>query len=85
MARSIKKGFFVDYHLLEKIQKAAKSSGARKPIQHMVEQRLAVDRHQRLRHLLGERLHAFAEACGENHRGCGNDRAALIRHSSLLR
>ncbi|HEY0862904.1 MAG TPA: 30S ribosomal protein S19 [Lacunisphaera sp.] len=33
MARSIKKGFFVDYHLLEKIQKAAKAGGARKPIQ----------------------------------------------------
>ncbi|HTL68344.1 MAG TPA: 30S ribosomal protein S19 [Lacunisphaera sp.] len=33
MARSIKKGFFVDYHLLEKVQKAAKASGARKPIQ----------------------------------------------------
>ena len=32
MARSIKKGFFVDYHLLEKIEKAAKS-GAKKPIQ----------------------------------------------------
>jgi len=32
MARSIKKGFFVDYHLLEKIEKAAKAS-ARKPIQ----------------------------------------------------
>ena len=34
MARSIKKGFFVDYHLLEKVQKAAKVSGARKPIQY---------------------------------------------------
>ena len=33
MARSIKKGFFVDYHLLEKIQKAAKITGTRKPIQ----------------------------------------------------
>ncbi len=33
MARSIKKGFFVDYHLLEKIQKATKTSGSRKPIQ----------------------------------------------------
>lgn len=32
MARSIKKGFFVDYHLLEKIEKATKA-GARKPIQ----------------------------------------------------
>ena len=32
MARSIKKGFFVDYHLLEKIEKAVKA-GARKPIQ----------------------------------------------------
>ena len=32
MARSIKKGFFVDYHLQEKIDKAAKS-GAKKPIQ----------------------------------------------------
>jgi len=33
MARSIKNCFFVDYHLLEKIQKPAKSGGARKPIQ----------------------------------------------------
>jgi len=33
MARSIKKGFFVDYHLLEKIQKAAQVQGTRKPIQ----------------------------------------------------
>lgn len=33
MARSIKKGFFVDYHLLEKIEKAAKAGSAKKPIQ----------------------------------------------------
>ncbi len=33
MARSIKKGFFVDYHLLEKVQKALKVTGVRKPIQ----------------------------------------------------
>jgi small subunit ribosomal protein S19 len=33
MARSIKKGFYVDYHLLEKIEKANKSGGAKKPIQ----------------------------------------------------
>ena len=33
MARSIKKGFFVEYHLLEKVQKAIKAGGARKPIQ----------------------------------------------------
>ena len=33
MARSIKKGFFVDYHLLEKIEKAAKGGGSKKPIQ----------------------------------------------------
>lgn len=33
MARSIKKGFFVDYHLLEKIEKAVKAGGSRKPIQ----------------------------------------------------
>jgi small subunit ribosomal protein S19 len=33
MARSIKKGFYVDYHLLEKIEKANKSAGAKKPIQ----------------------------------------------------
>ena len=32
MARSIKKGFFVDYHLLEKIEKATKT-GVKKPIQ----------------------------------------------------
>jgi len=33
MARSIKKGFFVDYHLLEKIEKANASGGTKKPIQ----------------------------------------------------
>ena len=33
MARPIKKGFYVDYHLLEKIEKANKSGGAKKPIQ----------------------------------------------------
>ena len=33
MACSIKKGFYVDYHLLEKIEKANKSGGAKKPIQ----------------------------------------------------
>jgi small subunit ribosomal protein S19 len=33
MARSIKKGFFVEYHLLEKVQKAIKAGGVRKPIQ----------------------------------------------------
>ena len=33
MARSIKKGFFVDYHLLEKIEKAIKAGGSKKPIQ----------------------------------------------------
>lgn len=32
MARSIKKGFHVDYHLLEKIEKAVKT-GNKKPIQ----------------------------------------------------
>ena len=32
MARSIKKGFFVDYHLLSKIEKAEKAGG-HKPIQ----------------------------------------------------
>jgi small subunit ribosomal protein S19 len=32
MARSIKKGFFVDYHLLSKVEKAEKSGG-HKPIQ----------------------------------------------------
>ena len=44
MARSIKKGFFVDYHLLEKIEKAVKG-GARKPIQDMV---AALHNHARL-------------------------------------
>ena len=33
MARSIKKGFYVDYHLLEKIEKVSKGGGAKKPIQ----------------------------------------------------
>ena len=33
MARSIKTGFFVDYHLVEKIEKAVKAGGSKKPIQ----------------------------------------------------
>ncbi len=33
MARSIKKGFYVDYHLIEKIEKANANGGAKKPIQ----------------------------------------------------
>jgi small subunit ribosomal protein S19 len=33
MARSIKKGFFVDYHLIEKIEKANVGGGSKKPIQ----------------------------------------------------
>ena len=33
MARSIKKGFYVDYHLLEKIEKANATAGTKKPIQ----------------------------------------------------
>ena len=32
MSRSIKKGFFVDFHLLEKVEKAQKTSN-KKPIQ----------------------------------------------------
>lgn len=32
MARSVKKGFFVDPHLMDKVEKSTKS-GARKPIQ----------------------------------------------------
>lgn len=32
MARSIKKGYFVDYHLMEKIEKAVETK-SRKPIQ----------------------------------------------------
>jgi small subunit ribosomal protein S19 len=31
MARSVKKGYFVDYHLMEKVEKI-KESGSRKPV-----------------------------------------------------
>ena len=33
MARSIKKGFYVDFHLSEKIEKANANGGFKKPIQ----------------------------------------------------
>ena len=33
MARSIKKGFYVDSHLIEKIEKANANGGSKKPIQ----------------------------------------------------
>ena len=38
-----------------------------KPVEDMVEQRLACDRHHGLRHLVCQRPHARAEASGENH------------------
>ena len=42
-------------------------TGGGQPVQHVVEQRLAGDRHQRLWHLFGQRPHPLAEACGEHH------------------
>ena len=37
------------------------------PVEHVIDQRLAGDLDQRLRHLVGERAHARAEAGGEHH------------------
>ena len=46
------------------------------PVEHMIEQRLAGDLHQRLRQRVGERAHARAEARGEHH-GAADRRAAI--------
>ena len=42
-------------------------AGVGELVEHMVEQRLAGDAHQRLRHLVGQRPHAQAETGGEDH------------------
>ena len=47
----------------------ALDAGLGEPVEHVVDQRLAGDRHQRLRHAIGERAHAQAEAGGEHHGG----------------
>ena len=42
-------------------------AGAGELVQHVIEQRLAGDAHQRLRHVVGQRAHAQAETGGEDH------------------
>jgi hypothetical protein len=49
------------------IDHRAFDAGVRQPVKHMVEQGFARDPHQRLRHCVGERAHAVAEAGGQNH------------------
>ena len=51
----------------------------REVIQPMIEQRLAGDRHQRLRHPFRQRPHPLAAACGEHHGGAGR-----VRHEFFL-
>ena len=46
----------------------------REPVEHMIDQRLARHRHERLRHAVGQRPHPLAEACGEHHGGAGSGR-----------
>jgi hypothetical protein len=42
-------------------------AGAGELVQHVIEQRLAGNAHQRLRHVVGQRAHAQAETGGEDH------------------
>ena len=39
---------------------------SRQPVEHVIDQRAALETHERLRHLVGQRAHARAEACGKH-------------------
>ena len=52
-------------------------AGAGELVQHVIEQRLAGDAHQRLRHVVGQRAHAQAETGGEDH-GFGGRNGHLL-------
>src|SRR6185437_5335854 len=58
-------------------------AGGGEAVEHVVDQRLAADGHQRLRHRVGERTHARAEARGEHHGAAGNGGTARFRHQIL--
>jgi hypothetical protein len=51
-------------------------AGRGEAVEHVVDQRLARDRDQRLRHFFGERMHAGAHAGGEHHGVAG-----CLRHN----
>ena len=52
-------------------------AGRRQPVEHVIEQRPARERHQRLRHAQGQRPHALALAGGQHHRRPRLSRARL--------
>ena len=49
------------------------NTGGGESVEDVVEQRLARDAHQRLRHMVGQRAHAHAETGGEDHGFIGCD------------
>ena len=55
-------------------------AGFRELVQHVVDQRLAGDRHKRLRHAVGNRPHAGAETGGKNHGVVGRSSGGLANH-----
>ena len=54
------------------VDHGALDAGLGQPVEHVVDQRLAGDLHQRLRHRVGDRPHALAEAGGEHHGAAGS-------------
>ena len=55
------------------IDDRALNSGPCEPVQHMVDERLARDLHQRFRNCIRERTHARAEPGCQNHGAARND------------
>ena len=59
--------------------------GRGQPVEHVVEQRLAADGDERLRHALGERAHADAVAGRQDHGGARDSRSGRTRHQTHRR
>ena len=60
-------------------------AGRGQAVEHIVEQRLAADRDQRLGRAIGERPHAHAVAGRQNHGGARDDGSESARHYDLER
>ena len=62
----------------------ALDAGLGQPVEHMIDQRLAGDLDQRLRHRVGERPHARAEAGGQHHGGLRRDASSATFSAGTL-
>ncbi len=54
------------------VDHGALDPGGRQPVEHVIDQRLAGDRNERLRHPVGQRPHPLAETGGKHHGGAGS-------------